>query len=404
MNRIAYIGVDGNLYSVSPDGSDQRRVAGEVEVAAQPVRVMPVQMTRQPDPVFYTWPTWSPDGRKLAVSRVTIEGPSSIDVRLHSITLATGAAIQLYQNPAGVAPIIAPGVPHYMYWSPDSNRLAFLAQGPQGQTLFVSPVDDPARLGTVISGAPLYLAWSTGNRFLLLHVGQDMLLSDVTTFEQPRDLGARSPVFRAPAWSPGGAKMAYIDDDPEGGNALFVADVDGQNGRPIAPVGDSVAFLWSPSRDWIALVETDGASYPVYKGLKVVELEDGTVRTLTDEGVLSFFWSPDGGTIAYVAFDPSAGHLTWKVVDPEGGQPRKLADFTPTNELLTMMTFFDQYAYSNSLWSPDSRHLVFSGQLVSAGDDSGNSLDGFQVYVIDIDSPGSPKAIAEGSVAFWSWN
>ena len=93
--------------------------------------------------VFYAWPTWSPDGQYLAASGVTVEGPSNISVGLFSITLATGEAIQLYQNPAGVTPFIASGIPHYMYWSPDSKRLAYLVQGPQGITLFVSPVDDP---------------------------------------------------------------------------------------------------------------------------------------------------------------------------------------------------------------------------------------------------------------------
>jgi hypothetical protein len=33
-----------------------------------------------------------------------------------------------------------------------------------------------------------------------------------------------------------------------------------------------------------------------------------------------------------------------------------------------MLTFFDQYAYSNSLWSPDSRYLVLTGQLTPAND------------------------------------
>ena len=235
-------------------------------------------------------------------------------------------------------------------------------------------------------------------------LGENVFLLDLTTTDGPRELGPRSITFRAPAWSPDGGKMAYVDRLLQGGNALFVADSDGKNSQTIADAGERTAFLWSPTRDRIALGDTDDPSDPYFKALKVVELESGATRTLTNESALSFFWSPDGERIAYVAHDPLARRLSWKVASPEQGRPRKLVDFLPSDELFTMLIFFDQYAYSNSLWSPDSSHLVFTGQVLPVGAGRNGASSGSHVYVMDVDNSSALRVIAKGSLAFWSWN
>ena len=400
MDRIAYIGEDGNLYTIRPDGADRQRLTSEASVPF--VQVLQAQRDQE-NRVFYTWPTWSPDGRNLAVSRVATGGPSGIVVGIYSISIATGAATKLYENPPDAAPLIAANVPHYMYWSPDGTRLAFIAQSSGGLALFVSPLVDPDRLTTVISGAPLYLAWGTDSRVLLVHAGEALLLSDLDTPSRPNLLPPQSSSFRVPAWSPDGSRMAYIDQTPKGNNALFLADADGENGQPLTGVGPDGAFLWSPDQARIAFTDTSDAS-PPYRGLKVVDTVKEEVRSLTDESVLAFFWSPDGTQIAYVAHDPTTRMLSWKVVSPAQGGPRKLVDFVPSQDLSTLLVFFDQYAYSHTLWAPDSRHLVFAGEIAPRGPGGNGAAGGSRVYIIDVDNPGSPTAIATGSLAFWSWN
>ena len=68
--------------------------------------------------------------------------------------------------------------------------------------------------------------------------------------------------------------------------------------------------------------------------------------------------------------------------------------------------FFDQYAYSHSLWSPDSKALVFSGVLdtgtVTA---SYSGLPGHiepHIIVVGVDPNPSARFIADGILAFWS--
>ena len=357
----------------------------------------------QENAVFYTWPTWSPDGQKIAVSRVTAQGTDSLSAEVYSIT-NTGQVTKLYQDPPGVTPLIAENTPHYMYWSPDSRHLTFLANGSPNLNLLVSSTDDPEQLLRIINGAPLYWAWASDSLSILLHVGEQVLLLDLTTPAGPVELGARSTAFRAPAWSSISGQMAYIDRSPQGRNTLLVADHNGENGQPVANVGEATAFLWSPTGNSIAILDTDVPTNPYYQALRLVDLESGTTRTLTDEQVVSFFWSPDGEKIAYVAFDPVVRQLSWKVLDPEQSQPRKLVDFLPSQDLFLMLAYFDQYAYSNSLWSPDSQSLVFAGRVApgAGGDDDTIAED--RVFIIDVDGPPSMQAIAEGSLAFWSWN
>jgi hypothetical protein len=70
-----------------------------------------------------------------------------------------------------------------------------------------------------------------------------------------------------------------------------------------------------------------------------------------------------------------------------------------------MLSFFDQYAYSHSPWSPDSTRLVVAGtQAAPFERRNGHTPTGARVFVIDAVGDVSPREIAEGILAFWSWN
>ena len=114
-----------------------------------------------------------------------------------------------------------------------------------------------------------------------------------------------------------------------------------------------------------------------------------------------FFWSGDGNRIAYVALDLARRAIAWKVVDAAGGEPVPLVDFAPSAAFFGMISFFDQYAASHSVWSPSNDRLVFAGHVTRGG----AAPDGDdRVYVLDADGVEEPREIAKGSLAFWSWN
>ena len=400
-DRIAYIGNDNNVYTINGDGTDRQRLT---QLDFGPVVRRTSLGFPQVRTSFYAWPTWSPDGQKIAVSRVVTEGTPADGIELRSIDLASdvtnGRETVVFTNTPGAGQV-ARGAPHYIYWHPDCERVTFLAAKPGGLTLYLGPVDGSDDVEEVISGGPLYFTWSPDGGSALFHVGQELLLAQSADAGKRKLLPPEDLTYRAASWSYDSARMAFIDDSVFGGHTLFAADADGENPEVIAGVGTRTAFMWSPTNDLIAFSDTTYNTVPYHSTLTVVDTATHEVKVAINEPILAFFWSPDGSRIAYVSIDRAAQRFSWKVLAMDGTLPRVLTDFIPSNDLFTMLSFFDQYSYSNSLWSPDGTQLVFSGQVPRP---DGSVALGDEVFVIDVDDDQPPVAIADGSLAFWSWN
>ena len=132
MDRIAFVNAAGDLFTIGPDGDDLRALTSGVHKAGGPVGPVLVQSLDMTS--YYTWPTWSPGGNKIAASRVQA-AESSVHISLEVIDAETARSRTVYVN--DVISQIARGAPHYLYWSPDDRNLAFLAPASSGLTLFV---------------------------------------------------------------------------------------------------------------------------------------------------------------------------------------------------------------------------------------------------------------------------
>jgi hypothetical protein len=159
-----------------------------------------------------------------------------------------------------------------------------------------------------------------------------------------------------------------------------------------------------------------------------VDAASGAVRELPADGVVAFFWSPDGSRIATIgvpsqaapgsargprvtAFDARlasvsrdeprsrppaeapgvAAGLTFVDVAAGTASPEQLVQLSPlfVNQVLP---YFDQYALSHRVWSPDGASIL----LPLVGDDGVEAL-----HVLPADgSP--PTELAPGSMGFWS--
>ena len=414
VNRIAYVGSDGNIFTIKPDGTDSRRLtrtdfrvgpAGHI-LAQGPV---PIGAEGSETLVFYAWPTWSPDSTRLAASRVTVEGASAT-FSLHVLDASTGKATRIYDNEPNTIPI-AQGAPHFMYWSPDSKHLTFLASTPRELALLISTPEQGSGPTRLVGEAPLYFSWAGDSSALAVHRGPELLLVPFTggVPQPPQSLGDVGMGFRAPALSRDASKMVYATEDG-GGASLYLADVRltesgrAQPGRAILDVGPSSVFMWSPTRDEVAVADTVDAVGPIYQQVTIVGDDGASKRVVVNEPLLAFFWSPDGEKIAYVAFDTERRSFTWKYVNRAEGRLVELAEFVPSAEFLTMISFFDQYAYPNSVWSPDSSQIVFSGTIGrNAFRRNGGSPEGDKVYVLDVREGSAPREIATSRFAVWSW-
>ena len=350
----------------------------------------------------FTWPSWSPDGRSLALSRYGAGENGHGGLRLYLTDPIGESLTEIYANEPGTD-AIAHETPHYVLWSPDSSNLAFVAQTMQGGlTLFVRGAitkGDPKR---ILSGGPLFASWSPDSRFILVHSGQLHYLMRSDEFD-----AAQIPVvsgrYMAPSWSPTSNHMALCGELSERQQGLLVAGTEGDGTRMVAEVEGSATFSWHPAGRHIGLAKNLDMDTGFYDGLWMVDTQEETEEQILHDRFLSFFWSPNGAYVAYIApSDGGDGSVRWGILDVNTKATYYLADFRPTREQLNIFMFFDQYSQSHSPWSHDSRSLIFAGRLGSQPvrtslPESRSS----QVYTLPITPGSDPKLVGTGAIGVW---
>jgi TolB protein len=366
------------------------------------------------------FPAWSPDG-----SRIAAVGSAGSGGSLFVFGTAEGSAAQ----DASVVYTSPDRPPFYLSWSPDSARVTFLTTEPNGIALRLAPSDASAEATVVREGAPLYWDWVDPAR-LMLHVGStgpEAFVGDVdlggTGLEQAP---ITSGLFRAPAVTTDGRLRAYVAAAADGAETVVVAARDGSSRHEI-PVAGNVAFSFDPAGSQLAFTATDqpAAEPPALPigPLRIADAVSGAVRTVLEGRVVAFFWSPDGRTIAalrigangpgvdearspvapviarlrgtvagVVATDPSGIDLHLSFVDIAGGTGSERDVRVSNLFAFQLIPYFDQYALSHRLWSPDSRSIALP---VADGDSP--------TRIVVIPADGSPPVrVAEGVSGFWS--
>jgi TolB protein len=206
-----------------------------------------------------------------------------------------------------------------------------------------------------------------------------------------RTFVSRSPsVFGPPSWSRDGKWLAYGDQAKEKDKTeLMIAAADGNAAKSFGTFAEKITLEWSPTQSQLAVATSTFAGDPLVEHLRLIDVPSGKVRTLTKDNLAAYFWSPDGTRILYARRRLDSFLWTWCIVDIADGKVHEVVQY------------FDQYALSHRLWSPDSKHFVFTG---SAGSDAhpATAIRSPSVYVVEATSGATPKAIADGHVAFWS--
>jgi TolB protein len=389
INQIAFIDLDAQLGLVAPDGSGRRMLT----------------TSRQ----FFQFPAWSPDGIHLAVIAGDEDG--SAVLVFNTEETADGEPEELYRS--------GNEAPFYLYWSPDSRQVSFLANHPEdGIALHLGRVGAGSS-HLLTTGQPLYWDWSAGSDRLLIHTGLAGEQARLALVEASGDGSggniAQPGFFQAPGISPSGRYQAYAELNEADGRFLVVEDTESSQRMTEAHNG-LVAMGWSPAEDKLAYIAPPLDADVFFGPLQLLDATTGHNQRLTDEIVLAFFWSPDGRKIAYFtihghdddgiqAFAPYDRARTSKpgaqeglfldlwLVDVDTVQSYRLATFEPSRLWLSQfLPFFDQYALSHSIWSPDSSALV----LPMVGDEGRPG-----VYVVSA-SDGRRDFLTDGVIGFWS--
>ena len=312
----------------------------------------------------------------------------------------------------------------YVYWAPDSQALAFLTTEPDGLALRRTPVDTTSAASLIRNGSPMYWQWLDPTR-LLVHSGgndPDAFAGEVGLDGQPAGSTLVDPgSFRAPARSTDGRYLAFTTTGNGGRESVVVESSDG-SGRHDVPVDSPAAFEFDPTGDTLAFTAADRAGdtagIPIGP-LRTVDPRTGAVRTLLEGSVVSFFWAPDGKTIAAISvpepghtrtatndrgitlarvgprtFEAAAGvQLRLTFVDAASGTLRSAEDIRLSDLFINqVLPYFDQYALSHRFWSPDSRSIVLPV----------DNDQGVPQITTHFATGSAPRVIADGVFAAWS--
>lgn len=370
----------------------------------------------------FQFPAWSPDG-----SRIAALGRAGDASGVYVFDARTGSA----DPPAPTVVYESKDrPPFYLYWTPDSERLTFLTTEPNGLALRVVPADASVPNSVLREGAPMYWTWLDGDR-LEVHSGgggPEAFLGEIGLDDPTvQNLVVSPGAFRAPAVSRDGRYRSYVvpasDSNPGSAAARLVVEARDGSARHEIPVFGIAAFGFDPTGaalGFIAADEPTDAPLPVGP-LRIADTESGSLRTVLDTSVLAFFWAPDGRTIASLRLDvgggiearsvdgahlASAGHAQPPVdaaqaegfalhlvfTDVASGTTRSERAVRVSELFVTqLLPFFDQYALSHRLWSPDSASV-----LLPLADDGGTGL-----YVIKADGS-EPARLVDAAMGFWS--
>ena len=206
--------------------------------------------------------------------------------------------------------------------------------------------------------------------------------------------------------------MLFSTEDANSNQTVAVSNAQGEQSKVLFKYSGRISFTWAPIGDRIAYIVTDDSiQVPNYGRVHVVDVTGQNSQEISPDPALAFFWSPSGKRLAYLTVQVSSGsssyrsvglaqqgnqqvQLQWKVKDLVSGTTRLVATFTPTENFVNLLPFYDQYARSMTFWSPDSQSLVYT---------TGDSSSTASVWIAAVASDAPPRKVGEGLLATWSW-
>jgi TolB protein len=360
--------------------------------------------------IAFSFPAWSPDGSRIAVIG---RGTDESDVYVFTVHAAGTPAIEptiAYRSPDRP--------PFYLYWAPDGRQLTFLTTEPDGIALRLAPADARTEAVVLRTGAPIYWAWADPTR-LLIHTGDDGpdgFLAEVGTDGASVEPEVIQPGgFRVPAVTSDGRFRAFVVPG-QGTAAQVVVEGRDRSDPHSVDVFGAAAIDFGPATDELAFLApaVAGREVPLPVGpLRLMDSVSGRVRTLLAGSVVSFFWSPDGRTIAALEIAGTGDDQVATVstrsaattaattglalrlvfVSVDSGAIRSQRPLMVSDTFVQqVIPFFDQYALSHRLWSADGTAVV----IPIVGDDGTDRLE-----VVRADGSDA-RSVAAGVAAFWA--
>lgn len=391
MSRLAFVGLDRQIHLTDTAGAEPVSLTAPLPPGGA------WGMLARPQE-GWSWPTWSPDGEWLAAFCVEGGDQESGPVRVVALSIDGVRQVEWAHLP-NMSPI-------YLQWHPKGDALSVLTQ--QGSELVLSLLRR-TRLGQVRpieQGVPLFFNWTPDGARVLIHVGGKDDPAGRLILRDPMGDGEdilfeRAPgSFCAPVFPGNRAVVALRRAD--GTSEVVACDPDGSNPVVLASKRGLMAVLPAPGGSpWLAVACAPKGESTPYRGIELIHAETGETRALTTSDCLAYFWSPAGDYVLYAVVDSDANCLLWNMVLAESGETVPLGSFWPTRDILFFLHFFDQYAQSHSIISPDGRYVAFAGYPAGGGQADLSSPP--RIYLKDVRDPAKPaEAVGRGSFAVFA--
>ncbi len=298
---IAFHGYEG-IYTIRSDGSDLNLVIRSGG-----------------------YPSWSPDGRQLAI--------------------AGGNLYLLYPDGSGLTPLTNFTEGEFgasafrAAWSPDGTRIAYIEHyNTFLDSALIAVNTDGSNLlrldiGYKASGEP---SWSPDGRYIAFTEGAEHYPSSIGVIRQDfggwlslsLDISSEycstndCPDNHSPTWSPNGQQIAFVSER-DGDSDIYIVNTDNSDYVCLTDnaVGDGEP-VWSPDGLKIAFVSNRDGNAEIY----IMNADGSEPTRLTDDPATDVnpAWSPDGKQIAFAS--DRDGNYEIYMMNADGSQQARLTN------------------------------------------------------------------------------
>jgi serine/threonine protein kinase/Tol biopolymer transport system component len=339
-------------------------------------------------PIFFTGPSWSPDGKQIAASVSTLGGTTNVftysvtdgsEEMLTQQSWQFAARVQWIPDMSGLLVVAGEQAQNSQLWIvnyPDGHArqmtndlstyraIAVTADARKLSTVqanglvnvWIVPDGDATRavslpIGNIgfYAAAGTNVAWTSKGK--IVFVSNEAGNADIWLMDADGNNKKQLTVNRASNFSPAVSpddKYIVFASVVDGRRSIWRMDANGSNPIRLSH-GSADSFpSFSPDGKWVIYTALDGSKPIAWK----VSVDGGAPVQLIDHIATDTRMSPDGKLLAYIypeSVDPYAPPNKLSITSIDGGGPNMTFDLAPTGTVLRVIQ-----------WSADSRSLLYT--------------------------------------------